>query len=134
MASKKTKKTARRINSRRKGARAEVELAQIITAAGVPSRRAQQFCGRAGDADLTCKGLDLHIEVKRTERLSISDAIAQAERDSGGRDWVVIYRGSEMPWLVIQRFDRWAANDARFQAAKAANAQTGGADASEPAG
>ena len=69
-------------NSKRKGTVAERELANIFTAAGVPSRRSVQYCGRAGDADIVCDHLDLHIEVKRTERFSLTDAIAQASTDS----------------------------------------------------
>jgi Holliday junction resolvase len=116
-------------NSKRKGTVAERELANIFTAAGVPSRRSVQYCGRAGDADLACDGLDLHIEVKRTEKFRLAEAIAQASRDSNGKPWVVVHRGSRMPWLVIQTFDQWAADSVRFREAKAANAKGDGHEA-----
>jgi Holliday junction resolvase len=123
------------VNSRRKGATAELELARVFTDAGVPSRRSVQYCGRAGDADITCDGLDLHIEVKRVEKFRLAEAIAQASRDANGKPWVVVHRGSRMPWLVIQTFDQWAADSVRFREAKAANAKgDGDAAAAEAAG
>ena len=111
-------------NSKRKGTVAERELANIFTAAGVPSRRSVQYCGRAGDADIVCDHLDLHIEVKRTERFSLTDAIAQASTDSNGKPWIIVHRSNGRPWMVIQTFDQWAADSASFREAKARNAAT----------
>jgi Holliday junction resolvase len=121
------------VNSRRKGATAELELARVFTDAGVPSRRSVQYCGRAGDADIVCDHLDLHIEVKRTERFSLTDAIAQASADSGGKPWIIVHRSNGRPWMVIQTFDQWAADSASFREAKAANAK-GDGHAAEAAG
>jgi len=122
-------------NSKRKGTVAERELANIFTAAGVPSRRSVQYCGRAGDADIVCDHLDLHVEVKRTERFSLTDAIAQAANDSRGRPWIIVHRSNGRPWLVIQTFDQWAADSLKFREAKAANAKgDGDAAAAEAAG
>ena len=109
-------------NSKRKGTVAERELANIFTAAGVPSRRSVQYCGRAGDADIVCDHLDLHIEVKRTERFSLTDAIAQASTDSNGKPWIIVHRSNGRPWMVIQPFHQWAADSALFREAKARNA------------
>ena len=109
-------------NSKRKGTVAERELANIFTAAGVPSRRSVQYCGRAGDADIVCDHLDLHIEVKRTERFSLTEAIAQASTDSNGKPWIIVHRSNGRPWMVIQTFDQWAADSASFREAKARNA------------
>jgi Holliday junction resolvase len=109
-------------NSKRKGTAAERELANIFTAAGVPSRRSVQYCGRAGDADIVCDHLDLHIEVKRTEQLRLTEVIAQASSDSGGKPWIIVHRSNGRPWMVIQTFDQWAADSAAFRAARAKNA------------
>lgn len=109
-------------NSKRKGTVAERELANIFKAAGVPSRRSVQYCGRAGNADIVCEHLDLHIEVKRTERFSLTEAIAQASADSGGKPWIIVHRSNGRPWMVIQPFAQWAADSASFREAKARNA------------
>ena len=109
-------------NSKRKGTVAERELANIFTAAGVPSRRSVQYCGRAGDADIVCDHLDLHIEVKRTEQLRLTEVIAQASSDSGGKPWIIVHRSNGRPWMVIQTLDQWAADSAAFRAARAKNA------------
>ena len=67
--------------SRDKGARGERELANILKSYGYEARRGQQFCGLNGDADVV--GLPgVHIEVKRTERFKLYDAMEQAERDA----------------------------------------------------
>ena len=118
-------------NSKQKGTYAERELARIFTAAGVPSRRSVQYCGSAGDADIVCEHLDLHIEVKRTEQLRLNDAIAQASSDSGGRPWIIVHRSNGRPWMVIQTFAQWAADSAAFREARARNAAApqGGDDA-----
>ena len=63
------------INSRSKGAKGERELAKILREYGYPCRRGQQYSGANGDADVV--GLpNIHIEVKRRERLEIYSAIA----------------------------------------------------------
>ena len=80
------------MNSRDKGCRGERELANKLKEYGYDCRRGQQFCGANGDADVV--GLDgVHIEVKRTERLSLYDALAQAKHDA---------REGEMP-VVMHR-------------------------------
>ena len=69
-----------KINSRRKGAQGERELAKKLREYGFDCRRGQQYSGIGGE-DVV--GLDgIHIEVKRVERLNIYDAVDQAKRDS----------------------------------------------------
>ena len=56
------------MNSRRKGAEGERELARVLQEYGFDSRRGQQYCGANGDADVV--GLQgVHIECKRVEKL-----------------------------------------------------------------
>lgn len=91
-----------KINSKDKGKRGELEVSHILQAHGyTDARRGQQFCGIAGDADVV--GVPgLHIEVKRTERLHLYDAMTQAERDAReGEIPVVVHRQSKRPWVVV---------------------------------
>jgi len=96
-----------KINSKDKGARGERELANKLKEYGFDCRRGQQYCGANGDADVV--GLDgVHIEVKRTERLSLYDALAQAKHDArGGEMPVVMHRKNNCEWVVIQPLEDW---------------------------
>lgn len=91
--------------SREKGKRGERELAKKLREYGYDCRRGQQFCGANGDADVI--GLPgIHIEVKRTERLSIYDAMDQAKRDKKiGEIPVVMHRKNNCEWLAILRLE-----------------------------
>ena len=93
------------MNSRRKGAGGERELAGILKKYGFSCRRGQQYSGANGDADVV--GLPgVHIECKRVERLNIYDAIEQAERDGReGEMPAVFHRKNRKKWLVTLRFD-----------------------------
>lgn len=95
------------INSRSKGAKGERELAKILREYGYPCRRGQQYSGANGDADVV--GLpNIHIEVKRRERLEIYSAIAQAVRDAKNDEKpAVFYRKNECEWLVTMRLEDW---------------------------
>ena len=90
------------INSRRKGAHGEREAAYYLGALfKLPVRRGQQYQGGHDSADIF--GLPgLHIEVKRTERLSLYDAVKQARQDASADEVpIVLHRRSRKPWLVI---------------------------------
>lgn len=88
------------MNSRAKGARGERELANLLKEYGYDARRGVQYCGANGDADVT--GLpNIHIEVKRVEKLNIEKAMAQSSRDArDGEMPVVMHRKDRHPWLV----------------------------------
>ena len=88
------------MNSRKKGARGERELARALREYGYDCRRGQQYCGLGGDADVV--GLPgLHLEVKRVERLELENAMAQSIRDAKGEELpVVMHRKNNCPWLV----------------------------------
>ena len=88
------------MNRRDKGARGEVELANILKEYGYPARRGVQYSGIHGDADVI--GLpEIHIECKRVEKLNIHDAMKQSARDArGGEIPVVMHRKNREPWLV----------------------------------
>lgn len=90
-------------SSKRKGKIGELEVVNLLKAAGYNAHRSVQYCGATGDApDVVVEGLPLHIEVKRTERFSWK-YYAQAVNDSkaSGKTPVVFYRPSYAPWMVI---------------------------------
>ena len=91
--------------SRDKGKRGERELAAILRGYGYNSRRGQQYCGANGDADVI--GLPwLHIESKRTERLDLYGALAQAKGDAkDGKIPVVFHRRNNCEWVAIIRLE-----------------------------
>lgn len=93
--------------SRDKGKRGERELASKLREYGYDTRRGQQYCGANGDADVI--GLPgIHIECKRTERLSLYDAMAQSKADARkGEMPVVMHRKNNSEWLVIQPLSDW---------------------------
>ena len=81
----------------------------MLRQAGYTARRTAQYCGKTGDA-ADVDGLPgIHVEVKRTERFRLYDAMAQAIRDSAptGDRPVVFHRRNNDDWLVIMRFADW---------------------------
>jgi len=95
------------VNSREKGKRGELQAAEALGRLGLDCRRSAQYCGKAGDADLVCDGVNLHFEVKLVERLNPYRFIDQAVTDSraSGKTPVVVMRSSHRPWLVCLRLD-----------------------------
>lgn len=91
-------------NSRDKGKRGELEACQLLDGLGFDCRRSVQYCGRAGDADITCDRFEVHIEVKRSERLNPYAFMDQAIHDAKGRmPPLVLMRSSNRPWLAMLR-------------------------------
>ena len=97
-----------KINSKRKGAVGEREVAKILRDHGFDARRTAQFCGNTGDA-ADVIGLDgFHIEVKRAETTKIWDWIAQAERDhKAGTVPLVVFRKNGEKWKVCMDFEEF---------------------------
>jgi hypothetical protein len=92
------------MNSRNKGKRGEKEFAALLREHGFDARRGQQFSGSPDSPDVVCEALAwLHIEVKRTQALNLTDACAQAEGDSKGKPWIVAHRRNRAPWLITMR-------------------------------
>ena len=89
------------MNSKRKGSRGEVELAEILRSYGfTDAHRSQQFKGSADSPDVV--GLPgIHCEVKRVEKLNIDNAMDQAIRDCEGKAMpAVFHRRNRKPWKV----------------------------------
>lgn len=98
------------MNSKRKGKFGELEFARVCRAQGYDCRRTAQYCGNTGEAaDVT--GLQgIHVEVKRVERLNVSEAMGQAIRDARpGEIPVVAHRRNHEPWLATMRLEDWFA-------------------------
>ena len=97
------------VNSRRKGAAGERELAHKLNDYGYNTRRSVQYNGKADDGQADLLGLPgIHIECKRVEKLNLYDAMAQAIHDAKGREIPsVFHRRNHCEWLVTMRLDDW---------------------------
>lgn len=103
---------------RERGKRGERELAKILREYGYDTKRGQQYCGTAGNADVI--GLPgIHIECKRVERLNILDAISQAVHDAfPGLLPTVFHRRDRCEWLVTMRLSDWITIYREWEAGK----------------
>ena len=95
-------------SQQRKGAEGERELVSVLKEYGYETKRGgSETYGTIPDVT----GLPgIHIEVKRVERLNITEALAQAARDADRfRDGMptVFHRRNRQPWLVTMRLDDW---------------------------
>lgn len=104
--------------SRDKGKRGECEVARLLRAHGFDGHRGQQFHGGKDSPDVT--GLPgAHIEVKRTERFSLYEALEQSEGDSGPDEIpLVFHRRNEKRWTVVLDADEFLRIYARAIGAK----------------
>jgi len=94
------------MNSKRKGSRGERLLAQVLTEAGFPARRGQQFKGGKDSPDIVCPTLARwHWESKFAEQLRFRDWLAQAEGDCGGKPWIIAWKRRFGPWLAVMKLD-----------------------------
>lgn len=95
------------MNSRDKGKRGELEAAKECSRVfGCEARRGQQYCGTAESADIVDAIPGVHIEVKRTERFQLWDAVDQANADCGDNLPVVMHRRNRRPWVFVVELDR----------------------------
>lgn len=94
------------INSKKKGAKGERELANKLKEYGYETRRGQQYNGLEGEDVI---GLDyIHIECKRVEKLNIENAILQAKQDrKEGQFPTVFHRKNRSNWLVTMELQDW---------------------------
>lgn len=93
------------MNSKRKGAVGEREIAQYLRDHGfTEARRGVQYKGGPDSPDVTgLKGF--HIEVKRVEKLNIYEAMEQSIRDAGDDTPLVVHRRDRDYWKVTMRLD-----------------------------
>lgn len=87
--------------SKQKGKRGEREVANLLKEYGYPGRRGVQYCGIFGDSDVV--GMDgVHIEVKRTEKFRLYDAMEQSKHDAKpGEIPTVWHRQNDREWVVV---------------------------------
>ena len=108
------------LNSRAKGATGERALCDEFERLGMLAERTVQYCGRSGDAaDVRLFGTDLHIECKRTERITMREWVEQATRDAHARDWVIATKQNHRPWMIILSLEQWARSSSHAASAMA---------------
>ena len=97
------------MNAKKKGSAGELELLHLLEAHGIEAHRnCQMFVGGLDRPDIsaTVCGIPLHVECKRTERLRLSEAVAQAVHDANGHALpVVAHRSNRQPWLATVRLE-----------------------------
>ena len=72
------------VNSKRKGAAFERQLARIFRDHGYEARRTAQYCGNTGDAADVVGLPGIHVEAKHQETMRLYEWMSQAKRDSEG--------------------------------------------------
>lgn len=87
-------------SQRDKGKRGERELAALFREYGFDARRTSQYCGQTGDASDVIGLPGFHVECKRCENLRLPEWIAQAERDSQGKPYVICHRKNGEEWMA----------------------------------
>ena len=95
-------------SSQRKGAEGERELVSVLKGYGYETfRGGSETYGTVPDV----VGLpDVHIEVKRVERLNVPEAMKQAVKDAEHfNDGMpaLFHRRNREPWMVTMRLDDW---------------------------
>ena len=88
--------------SKNKGKVGEREAAELLREFGFEAARGVQYQGGADSQDLKHNMTGFHIEVKRTERLKMWDAMDQARNDAKQGDVpLVLHRANRKDWVVI---------------------------------
>jgi Holliday junction resolvase len=91
---------------RSRGARGEREVVQLVRAAGWPqATRTSDGRTQRARGDIANGPAAVSFECKRTERLRIREAWAQATEDAGDHMPVVATRWDGGPWLAIVELD-----------------------------
>jgi len=98
------------INSKRKGAAGERELANYLREQGwQKARRTQQYAGNpeGGSGDVVCDNFPFHIEGKRCQQIKPEQWMAQAKSDCPASKIPSVFfrRNGEKRWLVILQAD-----------------------------
>ena len=91
------------INSRKKGARYELEIARYLSENGFPSRRGQQFSGSPDSPDVVSDEFPVLIEAKRVQRLNLQSAFTQAIKDAGDKPPCVVHRVNHGENMITMR-------------------------------
>lgn len=91
------------MSQRRKGQAGELEVRDLVRAAGWPHCHRNFSSGAQGGGDLTQGPAGVHIECKRTERFALREAWRQASKDADVRGDipVVMHRWNGGEWLAV---------------------------------
>lgn len=91
------------MRSRSKGARGELEVVEMIRAAGWPACHRNFDSGSAGGGDVARGPRGVAIEIKRTEALRLREAWQQAQDDARPRLEipVVMHRWNGGEWIAM---------------------------------
>jgi hypothetical protein len=122
--------------SRSKGKRGEREAAAELGALlGVDARRGVQYQGGPESPDVVLKGVPIHVEAKRTERLSLWAAVEQSRQDADpGHVPIVWHKSNRRESVVIVETSQLVALAHAIVNARAVAAGQGqGADHAETA-
>lgn len=87
--------------SRTKGKVGELEVVDLLKEHGFRARRGVQYSGGGDSPDVIHDIAGVHVEVKRTEALSLYTAMEQAASDAGTKMPVLFHRRNGKPWLVV---------------------------------
>ena len=94
------------INSRDKGCRYERYIAKRIREYGYEAERGCQHAGGKDSPDVKTNMRGLHLELKKVEKLTIWNALAQSERDAGeGEIPAVVFARNRSKDYVAVPFD-----------------------------
>ena len=94
----------KKINSRAKGCRGELELVHFLKARGIEARRGQQFAGGTDSPDVIAHGIlsDFHLEVKNTQVTNIYGWLEQAATDADlTKIPIVAHKKNGKRWVAI---------------------------------
>lgn len=98
------------VNGNAKGKVGEREAASLLRRHGFEARRGQQFSGGGDSPDVVHSMEGFHIEVKRTERFALWDALAQAKKDKKAGDVpLILHRMNKRPWVVVMEAEEFLA-------------------------
>lgn len=93
-------------SSQQKGRRAELEVVELLHGYGIGTARAGEPLNYGTMPDVT--GVPgLHIEVKRTEKLRLTEWMQQARRDAarfGDGSPVIVHRRNRESWQITMSF------------------------------
>jgi|SRR5215831_14346437 len=89
------------VNSRDKGKRGELELAQFLRDRGFAARRGRQYQGGQGSPDLVTNLDGIHVECKRVEAGNLYNWLAQAKAECGWDMPVVMHRRNGEDWVAV---------------------------------
>ncbi len=99
---------SKRKNSKAKGAQGERQVAAWLRENGVEARRGVQYQGGPESPDVVHGLPGVHLEVKRTERFRLDEALDQAKGEApAGSMPVVLTRKNRGRWIAVLDGEDW---------------------------